>query len=400
MNYKDALKYLESLTPTEFNLKLDSITAACELFDNPRFAFPAVHIAGTNGKGSTATFLNSILIHSGHKVGLYTSPHLVDVRERIQINSVPISEADFTRLTKDVLGKLPNDKFLTYFEFITLIAFIYFREKKVDIAVIETGLGGRLDATNVIEPLVSIITPISFDHRAHLGSTLAEIANEKCGIIKRGVPTVVANQTPEVMNVIRKWCDEMGSPLCAASPDEILSPLGLLGGHQKQNAACAVEAANLLSSSKFKIDNIKEALLAARWPGRIEVVKESPRVILDGAHNLAGAAVLADYISKEIKKDKAILMLGIMADKDVGGICRSLAPFVREIVCVKTPSKRGASPKDIAATARSFGVVVHCEDDVKKALTKWIKKINKEDTLIVSGSLATVGEAKKYFLKK
>lgn len=389
--------YLESLIPKDFRLELAPVKEACNMFDNPQLAFPTIHVAGTNGKGSTAAFLTSILMHSGYRVGLYTSPHLMDVRERIQIDRVPIPEDAFVFHASRIRDALPDERELTYFEFLTLLAFLYFQEEKVDLAVIETGLGGRLDATNVVNPQVVIITPISKDHEKHLGRNLTEIANEKCGVIKRGVPTVVAEQEPDVMNAIRRWCDEMGSPIIMASPAEISSKLGLAGDHQKQNAACAVEAAHLLADAKFNIENIDKALLTTKWDGRIEVVKDSPRVILDGAHNPAGALALADYIDKEIKRDSAVLMLGIMADKDIHGICRALAPVVREVICVKAPSERGASPKDIASRARSFGATVHQEGEIAEALAKWMKKLGSKDTLIISGSLLTVGAAKKYF---
>lgn len=399
MDYQEALKHLDSLVSTGIRLELGPIADACRIFNNPQLAYPTIHIAGTNGKGSTAAFLTSILMHSGYSVGLCTSPHLVDVRERIRLNMEPISEKDFADITEKIKSGLPHERALTYFEFLTLMSFMYFEEKKVDIAVVETGLGGRLDATNVVAPLVTVITPIALDHKQHLGDTLIKITEEKCGIIKRGVPTVVANQPPEVMGVIRRWCDELGSPLCHASPDEISQPLGLKGRHQRQNAACAVEAAHLLSHTKFTIKNIDEALLATRWAGRIEVVSESPRVILDGAHNPEGAEALAMYISDEIDRKNAVLMLGVMADKDIKGMCRPLVPVVREVICIRAPTKRGASPKDIAAMARSFGAIVHYEDDIPSAISKWMKKLSGKDTLIISGSLATAGEAKKYFLR-
>jgi dihydrofolate synthase/folylpolyglutamate synthase len=397
MDYPGTITFIESLMPREFKPDLAPLTEACHLFGNPSLAFPTIHIAGTNGKGSTATFLSSILMHNGYRVGLFTSPHLLDIRERIQINRQMISPEEFTRLTDKIRETLPNERALSYFEFLTLMAFLYFQENKVDIAIIETGLGGRLDATNVIQPQVVIITPIAFDHKRHLGHTLADIAKEKCGIIKRGVPTVLAEQTPEVMEVIRRWCDDLGSPLCIASPDEISQPLGLAGRHQKQNAACAVEAANLLPHTLFDIKVIDEALLDTHWMGRLEVVHEVPRVILDGAHNPAGAKVLADYISEQFKKDQTILMLGILADKDIKGICRHLIPRVKEVICVRAPSERGASPKDLAAVARSFGVNVHIEDEIHTALGKWLKKLKGNENLVITGSLTVVGEAKKFF---
>ncbi len=399
MDYKQTVEYLDALVPRDFRLELAQVREACNMFDNPQLSFPTIHIAGTNGKGSTAAFLTSILMGSGYRVGLYTSPHLVDVRERIQIDRVPITEEALVFHAERIRDSLPEDKALTYFEFLTMLAFLYFQEQKVDVAVVETGLGGRLDATNVVLPQVAIITPIALDHQKHLGKTLTEIATEKCGIIKRGVPTVVAEQPPEAMDVIRRWCDEMGSPLCMASPEDVGQKLGLPGEHQRQNAACAVEAAHLLEDAKFRIEGMEKSLKDTRWEGRLEIVNESPCVILDGAHNAAGAQALALYIGKEIKRDNAVLMLGIMSDKDIHGICRSLVPKVREVVCVRAPSERGASPKDIASRARSFGAEVHQEGEVAEALAKWMKKLRPKDTLIVSGSLTTVGAAKRYFSK-
>ena len=399
MDYEQTIVYLESLISREFRLELGPIREACNMFDSPQLAYPTIHIAGTNGKGSTGAFLTSILMNSGYHVGLYTSPHLTNVRERIQLDRNPIPEDAFAFHASRIRDSLFDDRGLTYFEFLTLLAFLYFQEQKVDIAIIEAGLGGRLDATNVVSPQVAVITSISFDHTRHLGHTLAEIAGEKCGVIKRGVPTVVAEQPREVMDVVKRWCDEMGSPLCQASSGEITQKLGLKGEHQRQNAACAVEAAHLLADTNFAIKDIDKALLNTRWDGRLEVVSQRPRVILDCAHNPAGAEALARFIEKEIKKDSAVLILGVLADKDIQGICRPLIPHVREVVCVKAPSERGASPKDIASRARSYGAIVHQEEDVAKAISKWMGKLGSGDTLIISGSLTTVGAAKKYFSK-
>lgn len=399
MDYPHTLTYLKSLEPKAFRMELGPLLEACHLMSNPENKFPSVHISGTNGKGSTAAFVEAILSKSGYKAGLYTSPHLIDVRERIQINREMISPDDLSRITEKIRSNLPDDRHLSFFEFMTLVSFMWFAEQKVDIAVIETGLGGRLDATNVITPKVSVITPISFDHTAHLGNTLKDIATEKCGIIKRGIPTVVAYQVPQVMDVIRRFCDDIGSPLCLATPDEITSPLGLLGDHQKQNAACAVEAAGLLAQAGFKIKNVEEAIAETKWPGRIETVSTNPRVIVDGAHNVAGAEMLASYVRHTIPREKAVLLLGVLADKDVSGIVRSLTPLFREVVCVKAPSDRAVSPKDLAAATRSSGVKVSVEKGVSEALSKIMGSLGKDDTLIVSGSLTMVGEAKLFFTK-
>lgn len=397
MNYEQTLEYLDSLQPKAFRMELGPISEAAELFSNPQSKFSSVHISGTNGKGSTAAFLESILRKSGYRVGLFTSPHLIDPRERIQIGRELISKEDAANIATRIRDELIEDKMLSYFEFLTLMSFIHFVDQKVNIAVYETGLGGRLDATNLLYPKVCIITPISFDHVAHLGSSLKDIATEKCGIIKRGVPTVVAYQAPEAMEVVRRFCDDLGSPLCLATPDEVGGGLGLLGDHQKQNAACAMEASNLLGNVGFRIKNMDEALAETKWPGRLETVFDSPRVIVDGAHNPAGAESLASFVRSTMTRDRAVLLLGVLADKDILGIIRPLAPLFREVICVKAPSERAASPKDLASEARSFGSAVRVENNIKDALSHLVSILDKKDTLVVSGSLTMAGEAKVFF---
>lgn len=400
MNYNQTIKFLEELQPKEFRLELAPLVEACLMTGSPQEAFSSIHISGTNGKGSTAAFLESILRNSRYKVGLYTSPHLVDVRERIQINRQMISQGDLADYATQVRESLPDERMLSYFEFITLISFLYFKDQRVDMAVYETGLGGRLDATNVIQPKVAVITPISFDHTQHLGKALKDIATEKCGIIKRGVPTVVAYQPTDVMNVVRRFCDDIGSPLCLASPDDITVPLGLSGDHQRQNAACAVEAANLLANSNFHIENVEKALATTYWPGRLEVIYKAPNVVLDGAHNVAGAEALASYVRGMFARNKSVLLLGVLADKDVMGIVRPLATLFREIVCVSAPSSRAASPKDLAAAARSSGALVKIEKDFGRAISNVLRSLAEDDILVISGSLTMVGEAKHFFLKQ
>ncbi len=399
MNYPETITYLDSLQPSTFRLELGPLTEACHLLGNPQDAFPSVHIAGTNGKGSTAAFLASILEHSGYRVGLYTSPHLVDVRERIQVNGEPISPEALAKLVTRIRDGLPDDRMLTYFEMLTVAGFIHFGDARVDIAVVEAGLGGRLDATNILQPRAAVITSIAMDHVQHLGRTLKEIAAEKCGIIKRGIPTVVAYQPPEVMEVVRRMCDDVGSPLCLASPDEIECPLGMPGEHQRQNAACAVEAAHLLSHSGLHIGKVEEALAAARWPGRLEEVSTKPRVLLDGAHNVAGAESLASYARDAIGRDRAVLMIGVLADKDVAGMMRELSPCFREVICLRAPSPRAASPKDIAAAARSSAAKVTIAEDFAQAVAATLPRLSRDDTLVISGSLTLVGEAKAFFSK-
>lgn len=394
MTYDELTNYLETLVPREFRMELEPMIEACSLMSNPQRDFPTVHISGTNGKGSTAAFLAKIMQESHYRVGLLTSPHLIDVRERIRIDGEIISQEDMVTFAERVRKNLPNDHFLSYFEFITLLAFEYFRECKVQIAIVETGLGGRLDATNVVEPRVAIITSMALDHQHHLGSTLKDITAEKCGIIKRGVPTVSAVQPDESMQEIQRWCDDLGSPLVVADPAGVTTELGLAGDHQKQNAACAVEAAQLLGDAGFSISNVEKALAETTWAGRLETLQHKPTVVIDGAHNLAGAQTLARYVKGAVPRDKAVLMLGVLHGKDVAGICRTLVPLFREVICVRAPSDRAESPKDLAATARAYGATVHMAEDVPSALKEYMPKLKKSDTLIVSGSLTTIGAAR------
>ena len=394
MNYSELMKYLDGLVPREFRMELEPMIEACSLMSNPQRAFPTVHISGTNGKGSTAVFLAKIMQGSGYRVGLLTSPHLTDVSERIRIDGNVISEKDMLKFAQRVRENLPDDHYLSYFEFITLVAFEYFREREVNIAIIETGLGGRLDATNVVEPKVAIITSMAVDHQHHLGNTLKEITAEKCGIIKRSVPTVSAVQPEESMKEIQRWCDDMGSPLVIADPVLVTTELGLAGEHQKQNAACAVEAAHLLSDAGFSVAGIEKSLASTTWAGRLETLQKKPTVVIDGAHNLAGAETLARYVKGAVARDNAVLMLGVLQGKDVAGICRTLVPLFREVICVRAPSDRAESPKDLAAMARAHGATVHMAEDVSSALKKYMPKLKDKDTLVVSGSLRTIGAAR------
>ena len=394
MTYDELSKYLETLIPREFRMELEPMIEACNIMGNPQRDFPTVHISGTNGKGSTAAFLSKIMEGSGYRVGLLTSPHLTDVRERIRIDGEIISQEDMVTFAERIRSNLPDDHYLSYFEFITLLAFEYFKECEVQIAVIETGLGGRLDATNVVQPRVSIITSMALDHQHHLGSTLKDITAEKCGIIKRGVPTVSAVQPEEAMSEIQRWCDDMGSPLVIADPTSVATELGLAGEHQKQNAACAVEAAQLLGDAGFNVSDIDKALAETTWAGRLETLQKKPTVVIDGAHNLAGAQTLARYVKGAVPRDKAVLMLGVLHGKDVAGICRTLVPLFREVICVRAPSDRAESPKDLAATARAYGATVHMAEDVASALKEYMPKLKDKDTLVVSGSLRTIGAAR------
>ncbi len=387
--------YLDSLQSTNIKLGLERVFKACEALDHPENKFPSIIIAGTNGKGSTSAFLESILRHHGLKAGLYTSPHLVDVRERIQINREMISEDDFTRLiakVKDVNSpthQLTNS--LTYFEFLAVMGVLYFAEQKVDIAVLEVGLGGRLDATNVVTPLVSVITRIGIDHKGYLGDTVEKIAFEKCGIIKKGVPVVTIDQSSEVMDVIRRVADENDSMLHIVSPNEVKWRLGLSGRHQLENAACAVRAAEIVLEGEVE-SVFATALASTVWPGRLEIVSQKPLVILDGAHNPNGAAVLARHIKETYPNRHKIILMGVMADKDIEGIVKPLLEVADEFIATRPAIPRAAEPKKIANLKKTIKII----EPASVAIRETIKKMSQDSALIITGSLYMVGEARRF----
>jgi len=405
MNYQDAIRYLESLQSTNIKLGLSRIEAALSRLQRPQDTFESVIVAGTNGKGSTCAFLESIFRAAGLKTGLFISPHLVDVRERIQINREMISEPDFARHA-GLLSETSEE--LTYFEFLTAMAFGYFAEEKVDIAVLEVGLGGRFDATNVVTPVVSVITRIGIDHQGYLGDTIEKIAFEKAGIIKDGVPVVTVVQEEKAMEVIRNVADEKYTMIHVVAPSSVKYKLGLLGRHQNENAALAVRAAELIGchprganycgddKSQVTSHGLAEALSSTRWPGRLEVVSRDPLVILDGAHNPNGAEALARFIKGELRpgKKKITLLLGIMADKDILGIVTPLVKVVDRIVVSRPNLPRAASVEVVKKAINSAGpqVEVICIPSVSGALKKVMQEMQNDEALVIAGSLYMVGE--------
>ncbi|MBI5124090.1 MAG: bifunctional folylpolyglutamate synthase/dihydrofolate synthase, partial [Candidatus Omnitrophica bacterium] len=372
MTYSEALKYLDSFINYErvrdYNykesLKLERMRLLAALLGNPQRYIPSVHVAGSKGKGSTAAYIQSIIKAANFKVGLYTSPHLISFRERIKINDTLINEEDLSRILGDikkVIEPSMQDDRPTFFEVYTALAFMYFKEKNVDFVVYETGLGGRLDATNVIEPLVSAITPISYEHTDKLGSTLKEIAGEKCGIIKKDSICVSAPQEKEALDVIESVCGETRSRLILVGRDvtfkdvksddeevvfNVSGALGeypllktsLLGPHQMMNAALAIAAveAMALRGTVIPMDAVRNGIESACWEGRIEVVKRKPFMILDGAQNRASANALANAIKKIFKYKKLILVFGVSKDKDVKGILEELLPISDSVILTKS----------------------------------------------------------------
>lgn len=421
MSYQETLSYLFGLQKFGIKFGLSKINKLLELCGNPHYNLKTVHIAGTNGKGSTAATIASIMKEAGYKVGLYTSPHLIDFTERIKISGKEIEEGEVVRLTECIRSKIQGSEFkdelerITFFEFTTAMALIYFKEEEVDIAVMETGMGGRLDATNVIRPLVSVITNISVEHKEYLGDTIEAIASEKAGIIKDGVPLITGVEQPTAFQVIEKVCSEKGALLYRLGRDFSFQrkggntflyngikesfdalTLNLRGGHQFQNASIAIAAVEMLRDKGFLIspEALIDGLGKVSWLGRLETVSQSPMIILDGAHNPAGAEVLSRVIKEELKFNRLYLVLGIMADKEIDGIISPLAPLAHEVILSRPKYERASKPSDLLSLAKQYNMNSKAFEDLREAIDYARSKAGSEDLIIVSGSLFTVGEAR------
>lgn len=434
MSYSETIHYLFNLQKQGIKFGLNNIVRLMSALENSHSSFPSIHIAGTNGKGSTSAIIASVLRALGLKVGLFTSPHLVSFTERIRVNHEEITEYEVVHLAEEIRGKISclqssDSSFSpTFFEVITAMALLYFKRKRIDIAVIEVGMGGRLDATNIIIPEVSVITSIGYDHREFLGSTLKEIAHEKAGIIKEGIPVVVSSQASEVLEVIEAKAKEMNTVVYLYGRDfssvlrrENISGiyfdylgngsftiqdlyLPLTGEHQMQNASVAIKAATIALNKKYEkrrngetkkgrnnkmtespglqisgsprqkedfISSIRKGLLATKWPGRLEMIKSEPPILIDGAHNAAAAVALSHVLAKTFlgRYKRIILILGIMGDKDIEGIMKPLLPLASEIILSSPNYERAASPDTLAAIAASLGFPeVHIAPSVKDAL--------------------------------
>ena len=436
MTYPEALKYLDSFVNFEktgaynykTSLKLERMKRLAALLGDPQEATRSIHIAGSKGKGSTASYVHSILKHANLKVGLYTSPHLITFRERIRIDGELINEEDLSRILegiKCVLETSMKDDRPTFFEVYTVIAYIYFKEKKVDFAVYEAGLGGRLDATNLIEPIVSAITPLSYEHTDILGNTLREIATEKCGIIKRDSICVSAPQEEEAFKTIDRICRDRRSRLILIGRDVKFKELEsdensnifdvdgafrkyprlkttLIGTHQIVNAATAIGIIEALRLRNFDIssDAVRRGIGDTKWEGRLEVLGRSPLVVVDGAHNRASARALADSVRKIFRSRRVILIFGASKDKDVKGMLEELLPIVNSVILTKSKvAGRALDPElieDIALEVPSMCLKARTPG-VEEALTKALTDAGKEDMILITGSLFIVGEAKGYY---
>ncbi|OGQ99333.1 MAG: bifunctional folylpolyglutamate synthase/dihydrofolate synthase [Deltaproteobacteria bacterium RIFOXYD12_FULL_57_12] len=440
MTYQEAWDFLDQLQFFKIKLGLDSMTMFLAELGNPQDSLLYVHVAGTNGKGSVSATLLTLLARAGYKVGLYTSPHLTSVRERFMINGVYISEAEFAAEASRIRAIL-RERQITYFEFTTALALLWFARQRVDLVILEVGLGGRLDATNVITPLVSIITNVAMDHEAYLGDTLAAIAVEKAGIIKPGVPVVSAvglDGAPEPLAVVRETCGQQQAPLYLLGEDFQAEPeeegawaywgmrrsgcclvreklaglvLNLKGDHQRANAALALATLDLLQAHGFRVSavDIRAGLLTVRWPGRLEYFRldrqsgarlpedaaGSIRYLLDGAHNPAGVKSLVAALLRDFFYKRLILVWGAMADKDIRSSLAQIAPLADVLILTRPPGERSASPEQLlAALPEMERGRAECVEPVDAALARAAVLVRDGDLVCVAGSLYLIGAAR------
>jgi dihydrofolate synthase/folylpolyglutamate synthase len=414
-NYQSTIDYLYGLQRHGIKLGLRNITEILKRLGNPQDSFKSVHIAGTNGKGSTAYALASMLQASGKETGLFTSPHLVSFTERLRVQGAEISEAELVDLAARV-REHAEDLNPTFFEVVTAMGFQHFREKGVEWAVVETGMGGRLDATNSLSPEATVITPVALDHAEFLGDSLEEVAREKAGIIKENTPLVLAPQEPAAMAIIKKAAEEKGAPVYLAGEDftyEVTGTEGdglrfdynsdglslkglalpLAGEYQALNASLAIRAIEIIVKD---IDDsaIRKGLRESRPPGRLERIHTGPEVLIDGAHNPAAARALAQALSQ--RKMRPVMVIGVMADKNIDEVLVPLLPLAESVIFTAPAYGRAARPEALIERAHALGFEGTTAPTVAEAL-RAAMAVGKP--VLVTGSFFTIGEAKEALLK-
>lgn len=397
-------------------MSLGPVSQLLDRLNNPQEKYKAVLVGGTNGKGSIAAMISSVLSEGGARVGLYTSPHLIDIRERIRVNGRMISVKEFSELICEVRGQVEED--ITYFEFVTALAFLHFCRSNVDVAVLEVGMGGRLDATNLVIPEVSVISNIFLEHREYLGNNLGAIAREKGGIIKDGGICVTAAKQQGVLKVLENICSTRGARLYRMGKeiktraakggtfhyrgieknyDHLVCPL--TGRHQMENAAVALGTIELLGAKGFDVDDgaVTRGLRNVKWEGRMEILCNSPMLVVDGAHNPAGASVLCRALREDFSYKKLIILFGVLGDKDYVSMLKRLAPFVGRLILTKPDEKRALHPEEILPVAKRYINDVEVVADSGQALSRAFGLAVEDDLICVTGSLYLVGEIKKYW---
>ena len=428
MDYYEAMKYINRTGKFGSKLGLDRINRLLYYMGNPHHKLRVIHVAGTNGKGSVVSIISSILIEAGYKVGIYTSPYLQRFTERIKINNEEISKDDIARLINyigPIVDKVISEGYdnPTEFEIITAIMFKYFSDKQVDFVALEVGLGGRLDSTNVINPLVSVITSISYDHLGILGNTLSQIAYEKAGIIKQNGIVVSYPQEEEALKVIEDVCKERNAKLILVSQYDMhiskYSPKGqtfnlsindksyvglktsLLGEYQILNIKTSIQAIEALKyrGIYIKDEYIYKGVENAKWPGRIEVMGENPKIVLDGAHNVQGMAELKKAILKYFKYDKIILVIGVLRDKEYEKMCSIIMPIADTVITTKPDSERALSSEELGGVANKYNDSVIISSSILDAYNTSIESAKEDDLIVFCGSLYMIGRVRDIIQK-
>jgi dihydrofolate synthase/folylpolyglutamate synthase len=420
--FVESLNYLYGLERFGMIFGLSNIERIVRALGNPHKDLKVVHVGGTNGKGSTAVMMASVLQESGYRVGLYTSPHILSFTERIQINGQEITEAEVAEMTARMRKQIEEAQILqrfTFFDFTTAMAFLYFAESGIDLAIMEVGLGGRLDSTNIVTPVVAVITNVSYEHRNVLGNSLSGIAREKAGIIKPGVPVMTGVTQQEILGQIQETCREKKAPLYLRGRDFVTEKertgvfrfrgrrwdfsgikINLLGDYQIDNAAMALGTLEAMEKAGFAVtrESVYGGLEKVEWPGRLEVIQKRPYVVLDGAHNPAGAEALSEALSQGFSYKRCFLLLGIMGDKEVERIVSILAPLSQETVLCQPKQDRAAPPERLLRATEAAGGKGRVIPDVAKGLDTLLSVAGSDDLICVAGSFYTIGEAKAHLL--
>lgn len=441
MNYPIAIEFIYGLQKFGLKLGLERIANILYLLNNPHNSFDSIHIAGTNGKGSVSAMISSMLIEASLKTGLFTSPHLVSFTERIRINNQEITEQEVIELTRSIKSVLEQNciNSTTFFEFVTALCFLYFAQKHIDCAVVETGLGGRLDATNILNPKISVITKIGIDHTEYLGNTIQEIASEKAGIIKANRPLIISLQNEDALMILTKRARELNAPIYTygidftgilrksnykgnwidfkgeINIDNIYVPLA--GSHQVENCSTAIRAVYEYLKERYEKRIVEDIILnglnKVRWQGRLQFISFNPPLLLDGAHNPQASERLTEFIRTHLSGSKIIIIIGIMADKDIKGILSHLLPIAHWTIFTKPQYSRSAHPDELSKIAQSLGFDKYEKtlnineamskvgdltgfslDDFKKGMTNRENDNISEDVpiVLITGSFYLLGE--------
>ncbi|MEX1300389.1 MAG: folylpolyglutamate synthase/dihydrofolate synthase family protein [Desulfotignum sp.] len=426
VSYQQCLENIYQLGRFGIKLELETIRNILARLGHPEKKYPCIHVAGTNGKGSTATYIAAILQAAGFKTGIYTSPHLVKFNERICINGQMISDPDVVTAYEAVSQADTGDRHATFFEIATAMAFFHFSREKVDWSVIETGMGGRFDATNIIEPALGVITNLSIEHTQYLGTTIQALATEKGGIIKPGAPLVTSVHQPSGIRILKQIARENNTPVyqykqdffVRKNPDkptvtyrglnlripDITPPLP--GDHQKENLGMGLAACELIfdkykgNDPRYQLtpDLVRQGLAGTRWPGRLEVIQEHPLVILDGAHNLKASQVLARYLSTTLAGRQLTLVIGILDDKPYEAMLKNLLSVAHRVIITRAKIDRSLPTSVLAAAAKKiFTGPVQVIEKVSEAVSHAISSTSDKDAVCIAGSLYVAGEAKEKF---